>query len=160
MVIEMEEDKLIKRFIIILLVVLGTVIIAYLITSKFVKKDSTTAKENTPVEISYDNALVGNMLHKVDAKYYVMIFDSTSENAASYAQIATSYKTLDNHLPLYIVDLNDALNKKYKTDGETSLNGTIDEFKFGEITLLKVEDGTIKTFSLTEKNIKSELGIK
>lgn len=153
-----EDNKIIKNFIIILTIVLAVTIALYFITKYAVKKDTssdTSTTETTETSISYDTCIVGNMLNKNEAEYYVIIYNSNDSNATTYSGYVTSYKALDNHLAVYTVDLSNSLNEKYYSAEETNTTSTnINDLKFGDITLLKIKDGKIDKSYQTAKDIK------
>lgn len=141
-----EEEKTIRNFIIILIIVILACATLYFTTKYLVNKDNTSKNdaETKETTINYNVAIVGNMLSKTDAEYYVMIYDNTSSNVSDYQLMISSYGAKDNSLPVYTVDLSNSLNSKYYTDGETNTNAdNIQDLKFGQITLLKVKNGKI-----------------
>lgn len=153
-----EEKGILKRFIIIVIVMVLIIVGIYYLTKYAVKKDtsSSTSSDNTS-EVTVDNskAIVGTMLNKVASEYYVIIYDSTSSDASSYTQMVTSYKAVTNALPVYTVDLNNALNSKYYSASDTNpIADNINDLKFGNITVLKVKKGKITNAYETVSSIK------
>ena len=140
-----DDDKVIYRFIIILVVVLISCVGIYFATKYLVKKEDAT-KEETTKEIEIDNsvAIVGTMLNKKENEYYVIIYDKTSSNAYDYISLVSTYKTKENHLPVYTVDLSNGLNSKYYSKEDTNPKAdNINDLKFGDITLIKVVNKSI-----------------
>ena len=151
----MKEDKEIRNFIIIFIIVILLVVGIYFFTKFVVKKDSesTNNTETTQIEteakIDADVAIVGTMLKKADKEYYVIIYSNKDENYSEYANLEYQYKAKEKHLPVYFVDLSNALNKKYYDKDNQVLNATdVNDLRFGDISLLKVENGKItKTYN-------------
>src|SRR5574344_366072 len=151
-----DDDKTIKRFIIILVLILVIAIGLYFITKYAVKKDTTTSSSSTSsnstkdVSISYSNVIIGNMLNKSENEYYVIIYDSTGSDASSYKELVTNYEKKDNHAAVYTADLSNKLNSKYySTDGTNPISDNVNDLKFGNITVIKVSNGKITNASET-----------
>lgn len=158
------ETKTVKQFILILLAVVLIVIAIYLFTTKVVNKDSENTSTNNNANTTYidpTKAIVGTMLNKGTDEYYVLIYDSTSEDASSYARLLTSYSSSKNTKATYTVDLSNAINSKYiATDGKTNPTASkLSELRFGEVTLLKVKNNKITNAYESVENIKKELKI-
>lgn len=154
----MEDNKIIKNFIIILIVVLAITVGLYFFTKLAVKKDTSTdssSTDTTETSISYDTCIVGNMLNKNESDYYVILYNSNDSNASTYADLVTNYKKEDNHLAVYTVDLIKTLNAKYYTNEDTNpVSDNINDLKFGNLTVLKITDGKIERAYETLKDIK------
>jgi flagellar basal body-associated protein FliL len=157
-VIEMDEEKgTLKRFIIIVVVMVVIILGIYYLTKYTVKKDTTSNTSDNTTEVTVDNskAIVGTMLNKVASEYYVIIYNSTSSDASSYEQMVTSYKAKTNALPVYTVDLNNALNSKFYSDTTTNpIADNINDLKFGNITVIKVKSSKITNAYETVSAIK------
>ena len=157
------ETKTVKQFILILLAVVLIVIAIYLFTTKVVNKDSENTSTNNANTTYIDptKAIVGTMLNKGTDEYYVLIYDSTSEDASSYARLLTSYSSSKNTKATYTVDLSNAINSKYiATDGKTNPTASkLSELRFGEVTLLKVKNNKITNAYESVESIKKELKI-
>ena len=140
-----DDDKVIFRFIIILVVVLVSCVGIFFATKYLVKKEDTT-KEETSKEVEIDNsvAIVGTMLNKKENEYYVIIYDKKSSDAYTYSSLVTSYSSKPEHLPVYTVDLSNGLNSKYYSKEETNpKDENLNDLRFGDITLIKVTNKSI-----------------
>lgn len=77
-----EDDKTIKKFIILVIIVLLVAVGIYFLTKDVIKKDTTALsyrfykKTSTDVSIDYTKCIVGNMLNKNESEYYVILYDS------------------------------------------------------------------------------------
>lgn len=155
-----DEALEIRRFIIILLVVIIVVIGGYFVSKVVVKKQ---AEENnsssSEVNISYDNVSVGMILNRPYDEYYVMVYDYNDTSSAYYNTLASGYINKENSHKVYFCNLSDTLNEKYKSDNEegNSKAKSIKDFKFGKITLLKIENGKVAKYLNNEFDIKKEL---
>lgn len=154
----MEDNKIIRNFIIILVVVLAIAVGLYFFTKYAVKKDTssdTSSTTSTEKSINYDTCIVGNMLNKHEEEYYVILYNSNDSNSSTYSDLVTNYKKADNHLAVYTVDLSNSLNDKYYTTGDTNTTSdSINDLRFGEITVLKINNGKIAKSLVTVSEIK------
>jgi flagellar basal body-associated protein FliL len=158
-VIEMDEDsKTIKRFIIIMIIVLGITVGLYFFTKYSVKKDNTSTSSSDSIKdvsIDYSNVIVGNMLNKAENEYYVILYDSSDSNASTYKELVTNYEKNDNHLTVYTADLSNKLNIKYYTsDKSNPISDNVNDLKFGNLTVIKVSNGKITNAYESVKDIK------
>ena len=158
------ETKTVKQFIIILLIVVVIAGAIYLFTTKVVNKDDGSNNNSTNENTTYidpTKAIVGTMLNKGTDEYYVLIYDSTSEDASSYARLLTTYSSGKNVKATYTVDLSNPLNSKYvATDDKTNPTASnLNDLRFGKITLLKVKNNKITNAYESVDTIKKELKI-
>lgn len=159
------ETKTVKQFIIILLIVVVIAGAIYLFTTKVVNKDESSSDNSSTSDnttyIDPTKAIVGTMLNKSTDEYYVLIYDSTSEDASSYARLLTTYSSGKNVKATYTVDLNNLLNSKYvATDDKTNPTASnLSDLRFGKITLIKVKNNKITNAYESVEAIKKELKI-
>ncbi|MBR6133354.1 MAG: hypothetical protein IKQ29_01410 [Bacilli bacterium] len=158
------EQKDVKSFLIVILVVLCCVGLIYLATRAFVTKDLFNKDDEeevvTPVNVNYDKAIVGNMLGKPEKEYYVVVYDMTGDYMADMSSLVSSYNAKEKHLHIYTVDLSNKLNADYYDAENENVKGTsVEDFKFGDITLVKVVDGKVKSYITDYTKMKKELGV-
>lgn len=153
-----EDSKTIKRFIIIMIIVLGITVGLYFFTKYSVKKDNTSTSSSDSIKdvsIDYSNVIVGNMLNKAENEYYVILYDSSDSNASTYKELVTNYEKNDNHLTVYTADLSNKLNIKYYTsDKSNPISDNVNDLKFGNLTVIKVSNGKITNAYESVKDIK------
>lgn len=151
----MEERKAVRNFIIILVIVILFTFGFYLATKYLVNKDTDTKEETKEVEIDYTKAIVGTMLSKNDEEYYVLIYDTTGDDANTIKRVQSEYEATLRNLPIYTVDLSNGLNKPYYSKDNTNPKAKeIKDLRFGDITLLKVKKGVITDAYETIDSIK------
>ncbi len=165
-----EEQKELLRFVGILVAVVVVVLGVYFFTKKFITKEVDEEKADTPAvgTVNYDMAIVGNMLNKPEDDYYVFVYDSEAINGEFYksSDYVTEYLNdteNENKLRIYYVELNDYFNKDYKASEDEESNPkakTVEEFKFGDFTLVRVKKGKVNKYLETAEAIKKELNIK
>ncbi|MBR1416946.1 MAG: hypothetical protein IJ572_03935 [Bacilli bacterium] len=148
-----DEDKAIRNFIIIFLIVIVVAVGVFFFTKYVVNKETNTTEEVKEVEIDNSVAIVGTMLSKADKEYYVILYRSEDDNAYKYDSLKSKYPASGNSYPLYSVDLSNALNKKYYDKDNVNLKSdNVNDLRFGDITVLKVETGKItKSYDSVEK---------
>ena len=99
------------------------------------KKESK--KEDTKVDIQYDEILVGEILNRNIESYYVLVVDGDLD---SYYQYVGS----DNNAnKVYYCDLSNSFNKPYLSDESNLFVSNIGEIKFSKTTLLNIESNKI-----------------
>ena len=150
----MDDNKTIRNFIIIFVVIIVFVIGAYLLTKFVINKEEKKEETQTSKEVQIDNsiAIVGTMLSKAEDNYYVLIFKN-DDNAGKYLTIKSQYEAKKNKKALYTVDLANKLNEKYYDKDNVNLSASdINDLRFGDITLLEVKQGKIvKSYDTIEK---------
>ncbi|MBQ4584340.1 MAG: hypothetical protein IJA94_05590 [Bacilli bacterium] len=154
-----EDEQEISRFIKILLIVVVFILGIYFFTSIVVKKEYDINKDITEGQISSNNIIVGSILNRPHIEYYVIVYNSNSSKAVIYETLLGLYESKEDSLRIYTVDLNNQLNKRFESTKYNPTATKIDEFKFGEITLLKIKDKSINKYVEDLEKIKSELGI-
>ena len=158
-----EEQTEIIRFITILVVLIALVLVVYFFTRMFVTKDLFNKEEEktTAGAINYNIATIGTMLNRVEDEYYVMIYNTENANASYYNSLVSRYKQNEKPLTVYMVDLNNELNKKYYDKEHSNLNAKdLENFRVSDVALLKVKNGKVVKALEAEDKIDSELALK
>ena len=157
-----DEEKAVRNFVIIFVIVLLLAIGLYFFTKLVVKKESDTKNDTETKEVEIDNsiAIVGTMLNKVEDNYYVILYKSDDSKVSEYEELKQNYK-LFNSKALYYVDLANALNSKYYDKDNTNYTAeNINDLRFGDITVLEIKDKKIvKSYNDVDK-IKKVWNIK
>lgn len=153
-VVETAADE-VKKLTTILMVIIGVVCLFYIITMLITKNNSGLkySKQDEISEISYDTILASDITTK-SGDYYVLIYDKDDPYISLFQSYFSKYAALEIHDMVYYVDLNDALNQKYK--GDVSSFDT-SHFIFSGTTLLKMHDGSINSIYDTDEAIESYL---
>ena len=140
-----DEEKAVRNFVIIFVIVLLLAIGLYFFTKLVVKKESDTKNDTETKEVEIDNsiAIVGTMLDKKESNYYVILYKSDDDNSYTYESLRSQYKNLGTKA-LYYVDLSNALNSKYYDKDNTNYTAeNINDLRFGDFTVLEVKDSKI-----------------
>ena len=159
-----EEQKEIKKFIIILFIVCILVIGIYFITKNIVDKKNAKeqAANKTEVNFDYNKIILGELLNRPYDEYYVIIYNSKDLQANYYSGLVNRYQTknADSALKVYTADLDDSLNKKFYNKKESNPSATsVDELKLKDLTLIKVKNSNIVKYIENSDLIKQEFGI-
>lgn len=162
-----EETNELKKFLIVIVVVLLCVGGIYLVTRAFVTKDlfkdeEPTTEEVTPVVPNYDIAIMGTMLNRPEDTYYVVIYNTVEgDYVADMSALVSSYNAKEGHKHIYTVDLSDYMNQSYYDPENVNVKAkTLEEVKVGDITLIKVRKGKIDKYIVDLAKMKKELGLE
>ena len=157
-----EEGQEIKRFAFILIGIIVIVLAIYGIGTHFKKEEENSYERTTQTgKINYDKVSVGTMFNKKESEYYVFLYGEDDKNVVLYDYILDKQKSKKDGLKIFYCDITSELNKDYYvTDGKTNKNAkTIDDVKFGEVTLVRIKNGKIIKYIENVDEIKKELGI-
>ncbi len=158
-----EDTNEIKSFIIIVVVIAVVIGVIYGLTEIF-KKDELPKDEVVAGTIDYDKVAVGTILNRPYDKYYVIVYNSDDEKAVLYSTILTKYmqdSKEKDYVKIYYCDLKNKLNNDYynkNNDGKSNPKAQfVEEFNFGDLTLLKIEKGKITKYIEDLDSIKEIL---
>ena len=156
----------IRSLIIVVVAVILIVCGLYLATRLFVtkdlfKKEEEVVEEVTPGEISYDTIIMGQLLNRPYDEYYVAIYNQTDgDYIIDMLTLVNSYKQLDKHLHIYVVDLSNKLNEDYYDPEKVNVDAKeLSDIKVGDITLIKVKKGAINKYIVDYAKMEKELGL-
>lgn len=162
---DFDDDNVIKKFIIItigLIIIVGAV---YGITELFKDKEEESTSITTG-SINYNKITVGTLFNRPYDEYYVLVYNSDAADAVLYSTILTKYmQNSENkdYIKIYYCDLDNKLNASYydvNNDGKS--NPQAKEFadlNFGDLTLLRIKNGEIKSYIEDFEEIKDLLKI-
>lgn len=156
-----ENEEIIRRFVIIFIIIVVIVVGVYFLTNILVNKDSSSSTSNETIagEVNYDILSVGTLLNRPYKEYYVMVYNSEDSEAIYYSSLITNYEKEEDASKIYFCDLANALNSSYSAKGGESnpKAKSIEELKFGKVTLIKVKDGKISKYLEDIEAIKTAL---
>lgn len=161
-----SEQEEIKKFLIVVLVVLLAVGAIYLCTRAFVTKDLFNSKDETeevitPGTINDNVAIMGQILNRNYDEYYVAIYNSIGEFSSDMSRMVYNYGQKEKHLHIYSVDLNNKLNVDYYDPESVNVKAqSLEDIKVGDITLIKVKKGKIDKYIVDYSKMLKELGVE
>ena len=150
-----EEYDKVKGFIVLVVIIGIFVGLLFFLNGNFVtkdlKEDETTT---TTTEAEYDSKLIlaSEFLSLSDKSYYVLFYDADNTNEKEFAEeFINKYNV--SAVPLYKVELNDLMNKKYYDPNgtENTKPKNSDELVITKTTLIKVNKKKVSSF-ITDKN--------
>lgn len=150
-----EEYDKVKGFIVLVVIIGIFVGLLFFLNGNFVtkdlKEDETTT---TTTEAEYDSKLIlaSEFLSLSDKSYYVLFYDADNTNEKDFAEeFINKYNV--SAVPLYKVELNDLMNKKYYDPNgtENTKPKNSDELVITKTTLIKVNKKKVSSF-ITDKN--------
>ena len=156
-----SDAEEIKKFLIILGIIILVIVLIYLFTRIFVTKDLFKKDEyqypTVEGSINYSTTLIGSMLNINDDEYYVMIANSDNSEYSYYISLLSTY-TYQNleHLNVYVADLDNELNKRYIAE-KNNITSDIANFKVSGPTLIKIKDKKITASYDTKEEISQVL---
>ena len=150
-----------KNIIIVTVIVLVSLGLFYLLTVALLGKKPkvNTSGGNNSTEIQTQEILLGSSFDVSSDKYIVLYYDSTDEDIASdIKSLVSSYRSKDESLSLYTVDLSDALNKPFVSSEESNPDASnASELKVKNPTLIVFENGKINEYVESFDSVKNYL---
>lgn len=161
------EQEEIKKFLIVIVVVLALCGVMYLLTRAFVTKDLFNKEEEqteevTSGQVDYNVAIMGQILNRPYDEYYVAIYNaSNGEYIGDMATLLYNYSAKEKHLHVYTVDLSNTLNSEYYDPENVNKKAqTVADIKVGDITLLKIKNKKIVKYIDAYEAMKKELKVE
>lgn len=145
------------KMLLIVLIIFG---VFYLFTLYLVRESDSDSNDSTVSDnanISYEEILVGNSFD-MSGEYLVLYYDhSEDELESKFTNLISEYKSKENSLSVYIVDMDNALNTKYISDDSNTSPKSVSELKIKGSTLIKFNNGNVIDYIEGEENITSYL---
>ncbi len=138
-----ENDEIVRMIKVFAIVVLALASF-YFIFAIYNGEISFGDKDKDDEEVTIQNIkiLAGSTFNRIDSEYYVLFYDFEGDYATYCLTIYNLYNQKENHLKMYVVDLNDAFNKKHVVDSMNLVNvSSANELKVMDSSLIKVKDG-------------------
>ena len=152
-------DKIIIALMVILVLGMFYLLTIY-ITNKHSEKNNTEDKtETTDSTFNYNKITVGKTFTMSDDDYIVVLYDTSNEDISNtYSNLISTYKAKEEHLPIYYVDMNDSINKKYTTTEESNKNPTkASELLVNGPTLIRITSNNLVDYLEGEEAINNYL---
>ena len=159
--VKIEKDSYsLKNFlfiIILLVIILG---IFYFITTLVVKPIDNKNVNSGITVVDSSKITLNNLLNRKENEYYVLATKETNNSQVDYKNLYNNYinqyKTKENALTIYNVDLDDALNKNYISN-ELNITNNLSELKVNDDVLFKIKNNKIKEYFVGSSDILKEL---
>lgn len=137
-----EDVAQVRTLIIIFIIVLLVSVGIYFLTDVMIKKESLSSNEIKEVEIDYDIATIGTMFNRIENEYYVLLY-SNEEDGSKLNRVLDSYRSSDDYIKTYYVDLDKKINSIAIGDKLVEEPNNSNEVKVTGPTLYKVKEGKI-----------------
>ncbi len=150
--------------IIIVCVIIIILCLFYILTVHITKKNNsdTTSNDNKSSsnveEISYSEIIVGRSFSISDGDYLIFYFDKSDDEINSKSnELVSNYKSSENHLDIYSVDMSDGLNKSYVSDSSNTSPSKASDIKINGPTLIKFSNNNVVEYIEGLDNISDYL---
>ena len=152
-----SDTNYFNRFVMTMGLLLAVLIVGYLLIGIFVNGTIFNNKEEEKEEVVINNEyiLAGQIFDQKEEAYYVLVYNKNEKN-----QFIDSWKgkysgTTDA-LPIYIVDISNALNNSFIVEKDSNPNPTgYDDLKIKSPTLLKIENKAVVEYVEGSENIEN-----
>ena len=157
---QMED---ITGFIKILVIVVLFIGLIYALTTLIVNKNEKKKEEakETVNEINHNEIVAGSMFNLNYNEYYVVLYKNSSNMSSLLNSLATTYRSAPNTIPLFNVNLDDGLNKKYYNPTTTNSSPlSVEDISVGDYTLIKFKNGKVVSYYESIEKIKEILEVE
>ena len=143
--------NLIAWIIVIIIVLVGF----YFITNYVIdhKQDDTQQQESV---IQTEKIIFGQIFDRKYNEYYVLAYKENSNLKGIYNRYISKYNKKDNHLNVFMINMDEAFNQKFISDKSNIVND-IKQLKISDETLFKIKDGKIEDYKSGSTEINSYL---
>lgn len=154
-----EGENITVKKVLIVIAVIGIIFgLFYLLTIGILKKQAKINRtSNTPIQ--YSEILAGESFTQNKKEYLVFFYNSKDESAEENHTMISNYRDKKDSLTLYTVDMNEGLNKNYRSeDGDNLEAKEASELKISKTTIIHIKNGKVEEY-ITE-DLKSYLGVE
>lgn len=128
----------------------------FFLTEKMIAKENKENETKNDVKIDYDIATIGTMFNRIEDEYYVLLY-SNLDNGKDLNSVLDTYRSSDNYIKTYYIDLDLKINSIANSDKFVSKPNNSNEVKVKEATLFKIKDGKVTKSVTGVDNIKDVL---
>lgn len=157
-----EDYKMVRTFIIILIIVLALVGLLFYFNGRIVTKDMLD-KTTTTTLATFDDTIIlaDNIFKQNDEKYMVLFYDSSDKTTeVLYGGLFNTYRGTTS---LYAVDLANKMNKAHYNEKQEKENTTpkdASEVVVSGPTLITIKKGKVTSYIKDRESITEELRYK
>ncbi len=151
-----DSDEMVR-----MIKILGGVILIFIIfyfVFAVINGDFSKKEEYKPAGIQNVEILAGTTFSRSDSEYYVLMYNFEGEEASKYSALYNLYINNIGRYKIYLVDLNNALNKNYVVEDAKKVNiSDIASLKVVDGTIIKVSNNIGTSYKTGLENIEKEL---
>ena len=158
-----DDENILKKFIITTIIIVILIGVIYGFTELF-NKNKEVEETKKSANINYDKVSVGTILNRPYDEYYVLAYSKEDKDAVVYSAILDKYmykKEEKDYVKIYYCDLGNKLNKEYYNKNNDNISNKdakkTEDFDFGDLTLLKIENNKITKYIEDVNQIKELL---
>lgn len=160
----MKEE--LKNGIIITITVVLIIIVVYFATAIFMtgeignkdkSEEETTTTTTSSAVSEYKNLIIASSTFKQLQQEYMVMFFSEKNSSETIKTVLKNYASSSGKTKLYIVNMDEAINKYVKSKESNKSATTSDELKIDVDTLLVIKDGTISSYITDEDEVIDKL---
>ncbi len=141
------EDFEPMKFIKILVAVVIFLGLIYYFTSRVVVKNENNNVDSETATVTKNETIIGLMLSRPEKEYYVLLYTTEDDGAATYDSLQENYLKSTTATKLYYVNMYLAINEKYLVESDSNPKATeLKDMKIKSGTLLKVENNKITEY--------------
>lgn len=137
-----EDENQVRTLIILFIIVVLICVGLYFLTDAMINKESTTNNNIKEVEIDYDVATIGTMFNRIEDKYYVLMY-SNQEDGSNLNSVLTKYRSSDEYLKTYFIDLDKKINSSVLGDELVKTPKNSKEVEVKGATLYTINEGKV-----------------
>ena len=159
---EIDDSYSLKTLLLIIFILVVVFGVFYFITTLVVKPQKTNNyTTNSVTEIDSSKITINNLLNRKDSEYYVLATKSSKYTDKTnyikiYDEYLKKYNSNEEHLTVYKIDLDNALNKNYISD-KTNITDNLDELSLSDEVLFYIKDGKIEKYYIGNNEIVEAL---
>ena len=151
-----NEDTFKFKNLIIWIIVIVVVLVGFYFITTYVldhKSDETEVQESVN---QTEKIIFGQICDRKYKEYYVLAYKEDSRLKGIYNRYISKYNKKDNHLNVFMINMNEAFNQKFISD-KSNIVDDINELKVSDETLFKIKDGKIEEYKIGSSDINSYL---
>ena len=137
-----EDVERVRNLIILLLIVVLICVGLFFLTEKMIEKETKLNEKEQVTEIDYDIATIGTMFNRNEKEYYVLLY-SNNEDGSKLNSVLDSYRSSDNYIKTYYIDLDLKVNSSVLGDSYNKKPNNSNEVKVKGATLYKINNGKV-----------------
>ena len=137
-----EDVERVRNLIVLLVVVVLVCVGLFFLTEKMIEKETKLNEKEQVTEIDYDIATIGTMFNRSEKEYYVLLY-SNNEDGSKLNSVLDSYRSSDNYIKTYYVDLDLKVNSSVLGDIYNKKPSNSNEVKVTGATLYKINNGKV-----------------
>lgn len=136
-------DSGIKGPIIIIAIVVLIIALFYLLTVFILNKKEFVVNNNASIQ--YSKIIAGESFD-INDKDYLVFYYNLSEHS-DYTDIISNYRDKEKHLPIYVVDLGEGINKKVISSDENISVNNITDLKIKDSAIIRFKNGKVSDYT-------------